>query len=100
DGIRDFHVTGVQTCALPIWKSPSRWSASAQLAAGHATRFDVTALRRRKRLVEPGNVALTDPKQLADELHALAQDCPVDCTAALEIGRASCRDSVYMWDEL
>src|SRR6266511_3697558 len=20
-GIRDFHVTGVQTCALPIWKS-------------------------------------------------------------------------------
>src|SRR5690606_40658845 len=37
DGIRDFHVTGVQTCALPIWpssvdnrvdptmKSESRW---------------------------------------------------------------------------
>src|SRR5436309_4044504 len=22
DGIRDFHVTGVQTCALPIWKNP------------------------------------------------------------------------------
>src|SRR5690606_41005198 len=21
DGIRDFHVTGVQTCALPIWSS-------------------------------------------------------------------------------
>src|SRR5690606_39350381 len=21
DGIRDFHVTGVQTCALPIWPS-------------------------------------------------------------------------------
>src|SRR5690606_39812601 len=21
DGIRDFHVTGVQTCALPIWKT-------------------------------------------------------------------------------
>src|SRR5690606_39879889 len=21
DGIRDFHVTGVQTCALPIWKA-------------------------------------------------------------------------------
>src|SRR5690606_40052952 len=21
DGIRDFHVTGVQTCALPIWRS-------------------------------------------------------------------------------
>src|SRR5690606_40967570 len=23
DGIRDFHVTGVQTCALPIWPLPS-----------------------------------------------------------------------------
>src|SRR5690606_40081000 len=24
DGIRDFHVTGVQTCALPIWPRGSR----------------------------------------------------------------------------
>src|SRR5690606_39292641 len=24
DGIRDFHVTGVQTCALPIWGSALR----------------------------------------------------------------------------
>src|SRR5690606_39968355 len=24
DGIRDFHVTGVQTCALPIWSSCER----------------------------------------------------------------------------
>src|SRR5690606_40866421 len=23
DGIRDFHVTGVQTCALPIWRTPT-----------------------------------------------------------------------------
>src|SRR5690606_40815910 len=26
DGIRDFHVTGVQTCALPIWPEPLRSS--------------------------------------------------------------------------
>src|SRR5690606_40541491 len=25
DGIRDFHVTGVQTCALPIFR-PSHWT--------------------------------------------------------------------------
>src|SRR5690606_6340228 len=25
DGIRDFHVTGVQTCALPIWLSQHLW---------------------------------------------------------------------------
>src|SRR5690606_39821739 len=27
DGIRDFHVTGVQTCALPIFSSPSNLAA-------------------------------------------------------------------------
>src|SRR5690625_6109007 len=33
DGIRDGHVTGVQTCALPIW--PRRWAeAYLQFAAG------------------------------------------------------------------
>src|SRR5690606_40065890 len=25
DGIRDFHVTGVQTCALPIWTVSRGW---------------------------------------------------------------------------
>src|SRR5690606_21098627 len=25
DGIRAFHVTGVQTCALPIWAKPVHW---------------------------------------------------------------------------
>src|SRR5690606_40094440 len=29
DGIRDFHVTGVQTCALPIWTRTSCGSTSA-----------------------------------------------------------------------
>src|SRR5690606_40565681 len=32
DGIRDFHVTGVQTCALPIWPAP-------QSALGRSLRF-------------------------------------------------------------
>src|SRR5690606_40967501 len=27
DGIRDFHVTGVQTCALPIWRMIGRFRA-------------------------------------------------------------------------
>src|SRR5262249_56145227 len=25
DGIRDWSVTGVQTCALPIWRTSRRW---------------------------------------------------------------------------
>src|SRR6266700_4999483 len=31
DGIRDFHVTGVQTCALPISRTGSRTPAQPQL---------------------------------------------------------------------
>src|SRR5436309_15115296 len=31
DGIRDFHVTGVQTCALPIWQSSDDHLRRAQL---------------------------------------------------------------------
>src|SRR5207302_5824507 len=38
DGIRDFHVTGVQTCALPIWNrwcAPSRYPGNRAPAAVH-----------------------------------------------------------------
>src|SRR5690606_9332418 len=30
DGIRDFHVTGVQTCALPIWRMSTKTLTSAE----------------------------------------------------------------------
>src|SRR5690606_40201742 len=46
DGIRDFHVTGVQTCALPIspCTAPRRWAATASSCAAssiprYATRW-------------------------------------------------------------
>src|SRR5690606_5900979 len=34
DGIRDFHVTGVQTCALPIYDAPALASADLGMAVG------------------------------------------------------------------
>src|SRR5690606_39986978 len=41
DGIRDFHVTGVQTCALPIWAtgigSPSETVGSSRTATLRST---------------------------------------------------------------
>src|SRR5690606_40871324 len=43
DGIRDFHVTGVQTCALPISGSPRR---PAPLAAGPVPPVLGSAARR------------------------------------------------------
>src|SRR5690606_40038189 len=41
DGIRDFHVTGVQTCALPIWRE----------GADHETVGDEGGVRRRRQVV-------------------------------------------------
>src|SRR5690606_40231505 len=58
DGIRDFHVTGVQTCALPIW----RWTA----AYGAATTRAIAEVH----LNEPA-LDLTvrhDPEEWADRL--------------------------------
>src|SRR5690606_39317268 len=37
DGIRDFHVTGVQTCALPIWLSMPDLGASLAFSLIFAT---------------------------------------------------------------
>src|SRR5690606_39615933 len=35
DGIRDFHVTGVQTCALPIWAGDGGLDGAAGWAGPH-----------------------------------------------------------------
>src|SRR5207302_6924619 len=40
DGIRDFHVTGVQTCALPIWKE----TALVSFQNGHAESAQVNGM--------------------------------------------------------
>src|SRR5690606_39740853 len=52
DGIRDFHVTGVQTCALPIWarvRVPDR--------AGGRAEADGDLLPGRARLLRSGPAA-------------------------------------------
>src|SRR5690606_40500295 len=87
DGIRDFHVTGVQTCALPICLRP-------------------VADRVLESLTRRGGVGVSAP-----EVRALG---PVDPSARWraevdvggqpagtgfvpQIGRASCRERVWMW---
>src|SRR5215475_12541612 len=64
DGIRDFHVTGVQTCALPI----SLWLASAN---GKSSRCSAASTARRWGSGASGSTA-----------------------SHKEIGRASCRERV------
>src|SRR5690606_40947749 len=84
DGIRDFHVTGVQTCALPISRHfggvRHAWIPMAEvrhLLAGHETRA---------------------PSRVYDELDARPLRSVTQARVALgtrQIGRASCRERGY-----
>src|SRR5438445_13765419 len=81
DGIRDIGVTGVQTCALPI---------SAYLAGRAAVlRGDVPAALERLAGSEDAAAGFTRARLLA----AAGRTGEV---AALQIGRASCRERVSM----
>src|SRR5690606_39555571 len=90
DGIRDFHVTGVQTCALPIWMGDP----------GCGGFFPVpqplVARRRRggcQRLPKPG----VEPGGWLASARAEQAQVVVAEPAADEIGRASCRARVAVW---
>src|SRR5690606_39418590 len=94
DGIRDFHVTGVQTCALPIWTGePLDWVERGHLgwlaheygieAAGRGTGELIEALLRRVDVV---------PQSLA--LAQAAKESGWGASRFAQIGRASCRGSV------
>src|SRR5690606_39714143 len=91
DGIRDFHVTGVQTCALPI--SPQQRRPASAVAPG-------------KRLKRPPEQPATRATQASNAPSAggteaskpfLTAATPRPCLAppaTKKIGRASCRESV------
>src|SRR5256886_12777889 len=80
DGIRDLTVTGVQTCALPIFGADSRISGDDRAAL----RLKLARARIRR-----GELDLADSVLLGDS--------SVDALALrgwVEIGRASCRERV------
>src|SRR5690606_39400291 len=54
DGIRDFHVTGVQTCALPILKEP--WSMATMTARPSSLK-----MRRMRRITPACDIGATPP---------------------------------------
>src|SRR5690606_40369007 len=96
-GIRDFHVTGVQTCALPI----SVHNAScgepvgygAQFISKRPTRIGVVAMGYADgypRHAKNGTPVLVD-NQRTDLIGRVSMDM-----LTVEIGRASCRERVQI----
>src|SRR5690606_40696460 len=89
DGIRDFHVTGVQTCALPIWLlAESAWARASSL---EMTPSLYIRNRACSKVWEPG-----------ERLFSIASLMPLMLPSSIssamwrEIGRASCRERVWV----
>src|SRR5256885_10753234 len=80
DGIRDYKVTGVQTCALPILPDSPYWRSARSAAPGFAAAW---------RTPRPGAQALKCRRRggAADSRYARAR-------RPAQIGRASCRERV------
>src|SRR5690606_40442811 len=92
DGIRDFHVTGVQTCALPILD----WPAIDEVLGVVRRVCEVRPLTiethdRGLRLARRYQLAVYDAMIAASALEA---GCDTLWTEDLQIGRASCRERV------
>src|SRR5690606_41150648 len=92
--IRDFHVTGVQTCALPIC-SLLAWGLRARLAEGYRAadlRADAMAGLVVGVVALPLSMALAIASGVPPQ-HGLYTAIIAGVTCALlEIGRASCRE--------
>src|SRR5690606_39721913 len=88
DGIRDFHVTGVQTCALPIYDYASPSLLSEPFADQVATEILAKPLweRRGEMLYEISVPGGSSFHALTVYLHSTRTE------ARTQIGRASCRE--------
>src|SRR5690606_40851375 len=83
DGIRDFHVTGVQTCALPIFSLPA---ARPFIATG-------AALILMEALADIGTVGVLGVPTLSSGIYRI---WAFMYEPLIEIGRASCRERVWV----
>src|SRR5256885_5459328 len=81
DGIRDYKVTGVQTCALPIWVTPE----PPRSAASHG----VEVMFAQPAVVQGGGYQRPVAPRVREALQI-----PQRADPATQIGRASCRERV------
>src|SRR5207253_4258762 len=87
DGIRDGHVTGVQTCALPISSPLASWISPEQAMAPALTIGLKGWLSALRRIELKGSPDGSTPM-------ALSTRAAPSVSSASEIGRASCRERV------
>src|SRR5207302_6140908 len=90
DGIRDFHVTGVQTCALPIYLIPLKRRAFTREEARRAQPHILEAGARSVRVASAEDAVLTKLEWFEMGGRSSARQW----NDILEIGRASCRGRV------
>src|SRR5690606_40075971 len=90
DGIRDFHATGVQTCALPIY-----------VRMGECT-LAFTEICLQGRLANSLDQTTGDTVVSQHNLEPVVRGrvvaaCDHDAGTGIQIGRASCRERVQRW---
>src|SRR5437762_2695925 len=81
DGIRDTSVTGVQTCALPIFADELGW----WIDVNSMVLWEILAKPARNVGMQAQNIAVVDSKVDQNVVGTLSH---------VEIGRASCRERV------
>src|SRR5690606_41195972 len=92
-GIRDFHVTGVQSCALPIYPYGGA-TIDFQRGQATSTAVQIDHVVALSDAWQKGAQAWDPGKRLAfanDPLNLLAVDGPLNAQKG-EIGRATCRE--------
>src|SRR5690606_40074998 len=90
DGIRDYHVTAVQTCALPIlWQALTAADAQIWLRFDRLPTLDEIARRFAHQLSTP--IYYLD---LAQSLIRILTGFGLAAIVGIKIGRASCRERV------
>src|SRR5690606_39586718 len=93
DGIRDFHVTGVQTCALPISSVPRSGTRPGRVGTG--SRRTPATTSRPAVTEEPGLAGSSRRAVSGFAPGPVVGRWSERADTPLKIGRASCRERVY-----
>src|SRR5204862_4858594 len=97
DGIRALYVTGVQTCALPISSGTARWRVRLHYGnRRHVGRIFTATSSCAAGETTPGKHR--NDHSDSSRLRSFDTTGQHGCASVRKIGRASCRERVYIWE--